>query len=115
MKGFYEIGAIPVTASKVKVDLMPVDVSVEEVLALKDCEDMIYHIMSHIPVTLEEAVKALDESIQVVTEEEFIKILEEKEAIRKNKTKNFFFIPLFIFLYYYYCITLIPLGTSICE
>ena len=85
MKGFYEIGAIPVTASKVKVDLMPVDVSVEEVLALKDCEDMIYHIMSHIPVTLEEAVKALDESIQVVTEEEFIKILEEKNQKMNQK------------------------------
>ena len=41
--------------------------------------------MSHIPVTLEEAVKALDESIQVVTEEEFIKILEEKNQKMNQK------------------------------
>jgi thioester reductase-like protein len=85
MKGFCEIGAIPETVTKMNVDLMPIDVSAEEVLVLIEGEDMIYHIMSHVPVTLEETVKALGEHIRVVTEDEFIQILKEKNQHMSQK------------------------------
>lgn len=85
MKGFCEIGAIPETVTNVNVDLMPIDISAEEVLALKDGEDMIYHIMSHVPVTLEETVKALDDQIRIVTEDEFVQILKEKNQHMSQK------------------------------
>lgn len=85
MKGFHQIGAIPEIVAQVNVDLMPIDVCAEEVLALRDSEGMIYHIMSHIPVTLEETVKALDERIQVVAEDVFIRILQEKSQNMDQK------------------------------
>ena len=78
MKGFCQIGALPQMASQAPIDLMPIDICVDEVLALKDSEDTIYHIMSQQPPMLEEVVKALDEKIQIVSDFDFIRILEEK-------------------------------------
>ena len=78
MKGFCQIGAVPQMAAHTPIDLMPIDICVEEVLALKDSDGVIYHIMSHTPPMLEDVVKALDERIQVVSDFEFIRILEEK-------------------------------------
>lgn len=78
MKGFCRIGAVPQMAAGAKIDLMPIDTCVEEVLALKNSDGMIYHIMSHDPPTLEEVVNALDEKIQIVSDFDFIRILEEK-------------------------------------
>ena len=61
-----------------EVDLMPVDVSVEEVLALKDREELIFHIMNHMPPTLQEVMKAVDPAIETVSDEEFAKLMEQK-------------------------------------
>lgn len=78
MKGFCQIGAVPKMAAGVKIDLMPVDVCAKEVLTLTESDGRIYHIMSHDQPTLEEVVKALDESVRVVSDYEFIGILDEK-------------------------------------
>lgn len=80
MKGFCRIGAVPESAAQSAVDLMPVDVAVEEVLALTEGNGLIYHIMSQNPPVLADVVKALDDKIQVVKEEELTEILEEKAA-----------------------------------
>ena len=78
MKAFDRVGAAPVSAAKEEIDLMPVDVGVEEVLALADSKDAIYHIMSHTPPTLEAILKDLDAGIRIVNDEEFARILETK-------------------------------------
>ena len=78
MKAFASIGAAPESAVKEAIDLMPVDVAVEEVLALTDSKDAVYHIMSHMPPTLEEVLKDRAEGIQIVRDEEFARILDTK-------------------------------------
>ncbi len=78
LKGFCSLGAIPEKAAKEAVDLMPIDISVDEVLALTDSEGLIYHIMNAAPPALEEVVKALDGEIRIVDDEEFAEVLEKK-------------------------------------
>ena len=78
LKGFSRVGAIPVKGAEKEVDLMPVDVSVEEVLALKDREELIFHIMNHTPPILQEVMKAVDPAIETVSDEEFAKLMEQK-------------------------------------
>ncbi len=78
MKAFCQLGAVPESAAHEAVDLMPIDVCVEEVLNLTESNGLIYHIMSHVPPMLGEVVKALDERIQIVTEKEFVKLMEER-------------------------------------
>ena len=80
MKAFAGIGAAPESAVKEAIDLMPIDVAAEEVLALKDSKDAVYHIMSHMPPTLEEVLKDCAEGIQIVGDEEFAQILETKAS-----------------------------------
>ncbi len=78
MKAFCQLGAIPAKAACEEVDLMPVDVCVEEVLALKECDGLIYHIMNHCPPVLETVVKALNKQIKIEEEEAFLALLEKK-------------------------------------
>lgn len=78
VKGFCQLGAIPAKAACEEVDLMPVDVCVEEVLALKDSDGLIYHIMNHCPPVLETVVRALNKQIRVEEEEAFAALLEKK-------------------------------------
>lgn len=80
MKGFGRLGVVPENAPQEGVDLMPVDIAVEEVLALKNLDGQIYHIMSHVPPTLEEVVRALDVNIPIVSEEEFEQIVTRETA-----------------------------------
>ena len=78
VKGFCQLGAIPAKAACEEVDLMPVDVCVEEVLALKDSDGLIYHIMNRCPPVLETVVRALNKQIRVEEEEAFAALLEKK-------------------------------------
>ena len=76
VKAFDRVGVVPASAAGEEIDLMPIDVCAAEVLALRDGTEKIYHIMSHEPPTLEEVLKDLDDRIQVVSDEEFVTILE---------------------------------------
>jgi len=80
LKGFSKVGAIPVKGAEKEVDLMPVDVSVEQVLALKDREELIFHIMNHTPPTLQEVMKAVDPATETVSDEEFAELMRQKAS-----------------------------------
>lgn len=86
LKGFERVGAAPVSAAGEKVDLMPVDVAVEEVLALRGSKGQIYHIMSHIPPTFGEVLKSISEKMEIVTDEEFTGLLEKKTENMEAET-----------------------------
>ena len=69
------------------MDLTPVDIAVEEVLALIQGSGMIYHIMSHTPPTLLQVLNAFPEKAAVVDEKELTAILQEKAgALDKELT-----------------------------
>lgn len=85
MKAFCQAGVVPQAAANISVDLMPIDVCADEVLALKDSADMVYHIMSHMPPTLKDAVMALDGQVKVVKDDEFIRaLLERSQSMDKE-------------------------------
>lgn len=78
LNAFKQLGAIPFHAAKEKVDLMPIDICAQQVLALKDCSGMIYHIMHHNPPVFSEVVRALDPQIAVLDDVAFAQVLSEK-------------------------------------
>jgi len=77
MKGFCQIGAIPVSASQMSIDLMPIDVCAKEVLVLKDSAETVYHIMNSAPPTLGEVMTALDERNRIVRDSEFVNVFRD--------------------------------------
>lgn len=78
MKGFGQVGAVAKSAAETLTDLMPVDVAVAEVLALRESEGLVYHIMHPTPPTLGEVLREMDEDIRLVSEETFAEILSAK-------------------------------------
>jgi thioester reductase-like protein len=77
MKGFSQIGALPEDAADVKLDIMPIDVCAKEVLALKDGEDTVYHIMNSDPPGFGEILRATDKECLIVDNVEFGNIFRE--------------------------------------
>jgi len=80
VRGFCQVGAVAETAVETVTDLMPVDVAVEEMMALREGKGLIYHIMNQNPPALGEVLKALNEEIQFVSEKMFADLLQEKSA-----------------------------------
>ena len=78
VQGFIRLGAVLDSMKDMPVDLMPVDIAAQEVLALKEGEHGVYHIMSHVPVTMLEALKAVNPDIKAVSEEELNLLMGEK-------------------------------------
>ena len=80
LKAFCTLGELPQKAAQEAVDLMPIDVCVNEVLALKDGEGLIYHIMSHRPPLFGDVLEAVYENIRIVSDEEFAETMEKRAA-----------------------------------
>jgi len=78
MKGFCELGAMPQSAANMKVDLMPIDISIEEILVLRSSNERSFHIMSHNPPMFKEIAEAFGERIRIVNDFEFMRMLDEK-------------------------------------
>lgn len=77
MKGFSQIGALPEDASDVKLDLMPIDLCAREVVALKEGDDTVYHIMHPDPPGFGEILRATDKECLIVDNVEFGNIFRE--------------------------------------
>ncbi len=80
LKGIMQIGAIPSDYAEVKTDVIPVDLAVREVLALRNGESTAYHIMNFDPPTFLEILKAAVGDVTVADKEAFMKIFREKLA-----------------------------------
>jgi thioester reductase-like protein len=78
LNGFKQLGAIPAKSAGEKIDLMPIDICVDQVLALTDGENRIYHIMHSDPPVLSEVMQALDPDIAIVDDAAFARVLAEK-------------------------------------
>ena len=84
LRAFRAVGAIPETAAKAPVDLMPIDCAAAEVLALvydrREADEdglEVFHIMNQDPPTAEAAAKAVDECLYTVPDEVFSQMLLE--------------------------------------
>ena len=80
LKGFCQIGAIPVEIAKAPIDLMPIDRSVKEVLLLKRCDAVTYHIMNPLPPTIGEVFTSISKSNRIVDMNEFYNVLKEQSS-----------------------------------
>ena len=78
LKGILQLGAIPEEAAAVKTDIMPIDLCAKEVVALRNGESSIYHIMNFDPPTLGEIISVIDGEIRIVDKVTFGKIFREK-------------------------------------
>ena len=78
MKGIMQVGAIPNEFANIKTDVMPVDLAVKEVLALRSGESTVYHIMNFNPPSFLAVLKAAIGDIFVADKETFDKIFREK-------------------------------------
>lgn len=78
VRGFGQIGALPETAVDTATDLMPVDIAAKEVMALREGNGRIYHIMNNNPPALGEVLGELYPGMKIVSEEVFSGILNEK-------------------------------------
>ena len=80
MKGFSMLGAIPAQVENQRIDLMPIDTSVKEVLALRNSNNKVFHIMNPAPPTVKEVMSALNKNIKTVNNIELYNILQDKTA-----------------------------------
>ena len=78
LQSFLQIGAVPQSAADIRVDLMPIDLSAREVLALTQGPDPVYHILNTDPPTLRQIVEAIGPSLQIVSDEAFDEIFAQK-------------------------------------
>lgn len=78
LKGFGQLGVLPESAISFGIDLMPVDIAAKEVVLLTKGMENTYHIMNQNSVPLLEAVKTINDQIEVVSEEKMAEMLFEK-------------------------------------
>ena len=78
IKGILQAEAVPEEALPVKVDVMPIDLCAREVLALKDTEGTVFHIMNSDPPCLSQIVAAFGDQLRMVSDAEFDRVLSEK-------------------------------------
>ena len=84
LNAFRQLGVLPMKSAAEKVDLMPIDVCAQQVLALKNGESRIYHIMHPNPPALSAVMQAVAPKIAIVDDDDFARILSE-QAPRMNK------------------------------
>ena len=84
VNAFKQLGAVSEKSATEKVDLMPIDICARQVLALKDCDGMVYHIMHPNPPMLSEVLQAVMPEMAIVGDDAFAKLLSEK-APQMNK------------------------------
>ena len=80
LKGFCQIGAIPAEIAKAPIDLMPIDRSAKEVLLLKRCDAVTYHIINPLPPTIGEVFTSISKSNRIVDMNEFYNVLKEQSS-----------------------------------
>ena len=78
LNAFKQLGMIPTKSAEEKVDLMPIDICARQVLALKDGDNRIYHIMHANPPTLADVMRAVAPEIAIVDNDAFSRFLAEK-------------------------------------
>ena len=78
MKGLLQVGAVPEQALDIKLDIMPIDLCAKEVLALKDAEGTVFHLMHPDPPSFGQVLQAIGEDYVAVSPEEFDRIFREK-------------------------------------
>ncbi len=78
MQSFFQIGVLPESSANIRIDLMPIDLCVREVLALTNAPDPVYHILNSTPPTLRQIVEAFSECLRIVSDTEFDQIFEQK-------------------------------------
>ena len=78
VNAFKQLGAIPRKSAQENIDLMPVDISVKQVLALKDCDHMIYHIMNSNPPALSQVMQLISPDIKILDDDAFADLLAQK-------------------------------------
>ena len=78
LRGFCEVGVLPISAADTPVDIMPIDLSAREVLALKDTEGTVFHIMNSDPPCLSQIAAAFGDQLRMVSDAEFDRVLSEK-------------------------------------
>jgi len=71
MRGILQLGQIPLSAADIPIDLMPVDLAAEQVLALRHAEGSVFHIMHEHPPTLAEILRAMDCPVKTVEDHLF--------------------------------------------
>ena len=77
MRGFYLTGAMPRTVAESRIDLTPVDYCAEAVLALRDQEGTVFHIIHPCPPTAGETAQAMGGDIRILPDGEFNAVLEK--------------------------------------
>ena len=81
VKGFLKIGAAPIDASQIKLDLMPIDICARQVLMLRDGKERVYHIMNGNPPSFAQIMQAADDGFILADADIFA------EKFRQNADK----------------------------
>lgn len=78
LQGVDVVGAIPASFAQHKVDLTPIDYSVEAVLALRHAKGPVFHIIHPEPPTILEVTHGRFPNIRMLSDEAFSEVLTEK-------------------------------------
>ena len=78
MQSFFQIGVLPESAADIRIDLMPIDLSVREVIALTQAPDSVYHILNGNPPSLRQIVDAFSGQLRLVSDAEFDQVFAQK-------------------------------------
>ena len=78
LKGIMQLGAIPKDAADIRTDVMPIDLCVKEVLALRKGNGSVYHIMNFNPPTLLDILKAAIGDVTVADRNAFAQIFRDR-------------------------------------
>jgi len=80
VQGFSRLGAISEGMKDCPIDLMPIDMAAKEVLALREGEYPVYHIMSHVPPKMIDVLKAVNPKMEVVSEDKMNRLFMEQAS-----------------------------------
>lgn len=77
MRAFYTVGAMPKMIAQNKIDLTPVDYAAEAIVALKDTDGKVFHIIHPDPPKVEELTDGIFSKIEILSDEMFTERLTE--------------------------------------
>lgn len=89
LRGISQIGSISRRVARTRIELTPIDLCVDQVLALRDASGTVYHIMNEHPPTMAEILNVVCPDCRIVTAVDFAKAIKEKSKTPDGKLLPF--------------------------
>ncbi|MBQ1217706.1 MAG: amino acid adenylation domain-containing protein [Clostridia bacterium] len=89
LRGIAQLGSISRRAARTRIELTPIDLCVNRVLALRDASGTVYHIMNENPPTMAEILNVVCPDCRIVTAVDFAKAIKAKSKTPEGKLLPF--------------------------